>query len=160
MKSARPGVQNFLSEKLQSGSTAAMDLFHHRENKEKRRSLTDMAFSTSKKNPKTATPTPTATLAIEMESPPLVFYGSTTQSSGALLSGQLNLSVAIPSINITVFEMKLFARVTTKRPDQHAHNVVVLQCVAAIFARRHTVREIVFSDCQKHRRVGTIKNLR
>lgn len=62
------------------------------------------------------TPAKSAKLAVDMESPPLVFYGSQAQSSGALLSGQLILTVTDPEIVLQTFEMVLLARVTIKRP--------------------------------------------
>ncbi len=99
-------------------SAAVMDFF----NKEKRHSIglggkrsNSPAKGSPKNSPKLA-PTKPAKLAIDMESPPLVFYGTPSQSTGALLSGQLLLSVADPDIQLQSFHMKLVARVTNKRP--------------------------------------------
>ena len=102
-----------------------MDIFHH--GKDKRRSLTGIATSrssspstrkTSKENSRVAPPKP-ATLEVDMESPPLVFYGPPGQSTGALLSGQLILTLKEPEVSIKTFEMVLLAQVTTKRPVKH-----------------------------------------
>ena len=57
-----------------------------------------------------------ATLTIDMESPPLVFYGAPDQSSGALLSGQIILNVIDPEIHLSSFEMNLNAISTARKP--------------------------------------------
>ena len=99
-----------------------MDIFHH--GKDKRRSLTGIPLNrssspstrkASKDSPRLAPVTP-ATLEVDMESPPLVFYGPPGQSTGALLSGQLFLTPIEPEVSIKTFEMVLLAKVTTKRP--------------------------------------------
>ena len=95
-----------------------MDFF----NKEKRHSIgfggkrSDSPAKGSPKNSPKLGPTMPAKLAIDMESPPLVFYGNQNQSTGALLSGQLLLTVTDPDISLHTFEMTLVARVTNKRP--------------------------------------------
>ncbi|CAF9915971.1 MAG: hypothetical protein ALECFALPRED_010410 [Alectoria fallacina] len=61
-------------------------------------------------------PTKPAKLVVDMESPPLVFYGNPSQSTGALLSGQLLLTVTDPEIKLETFQMVLVARVINKRP--------------------------------------------
>ncbi len=98
---------------------SSMDLFHHA--KEKRRSLTgggrtSPAAKNSPKNSPRIAPVKPAKLEIEIESPPLVFYGKPSQSSGALFSGQLLLTVLDPEIELIAFEMSLIATVTTKTP--------------------------------------------
>ncbi len=98
---------------------SAMDIFHHA--KEKRHSLTgggrvSPAPKNSPKNSPRITPVKPAKLEIEVESPPLVFYGTPSQSSGALFSGQLLLKVLDPEIELKTFEMSLIATVTTKKP--------------------------------------------
>ena len=99
-------------------ATAVMDFFH----KEKRHSMVSggkgsnsPAKGSPKNSPKLA-PTKPAKLAVDMESPPLIFYGNPTQSTGALLSGQLLLTVNDPEIELQNFHMILVARVTNKRP--------------------------------------------
>ena len=104
-------------------TSLAMDIFHHHNRdhhaKEKRRSLSGKSGSGGKGSPKMA-PTLPAKLDIEMESPPLVFYGKTTQSTGALLSGQLSLTVTDPEVKLQTFEMQMLALCTTKKPvDKH-----------------------------------------
>jgi arrestin-related trafficking adapter 1 len=51
-----------------------------------------------------------------IESPPLVFYGNTTNSTGALLSGRIKLNVLDPEVTLRRFEMSLQAVVTVKKP--------------------------------------------
>lgn len=99
-------------------SVAVMEFFH----KDKRQSIglpgkgsNTPAKGSSKNSPKLA-PTKPAKLAVDMESPPLVFYGNPSQSTGALLSGQLLLTVTDPEIKLQTFQMVLVARVTNKRP--------------------------------------------
>lgn len=53
---------------------------------------------------------------IVMESPPLVFYGSPSQSTGALFSGQLKLIVTDDSLEILDYTMSLALETTKKRP--------------------------------------------
>lgn len=98
---------------------SGMDLFHHA--KEKHRSLTaggrtSPANKNSPKNSPKIGPVKPAKLDIAIESPPLVLYGTPSQSSGALFSGQLLLTVLDPEIKLKTFEMSLVATVTTKKP--------------------------------------------
>lgn len=105
-------------------SIAVMDLFKKDHHKEKRNSLThglsigrssSPAKGSPKSSPKLAPATP-AKLAVDMESPPLVFHGTTTQSTGALMSGSLLLTVTDPEMNLETLEMHLVARVKFKKP--------------------------------------------
>lgn len=116
---------NALPSKENKPLSGTMDILRH--GKEKRRSLagttTERSASPStrkaaKDSPKPVPPKP-ALLEIDMESPPLVFYGQPGQSTGALLSGQLILTVKEPEVSIKTFEMVLLAKVTTKRPVKH-----------------------------------------
>ncbi|KAH6724225.1 hypothetical protein BKA61DRAFT_25824 [Leptodontidium sp. MPI-SDFR-AT-0119] len=61
-----------------------------------------------------------ASLDMIIESPPLVFYGTATASSGALLSGQLILNINEDFVSFEDFKMKLAIEVTRKKPF-HAH---------------------------------------
>ncbi|KAF7909644.1 uncharacterized protein EAF01_003362 [Botrytis porri] len=61
-----------------------------------------------------------ATLDCAIESPPLVLYGSTSSSTGALLSGQLKLHIHDEKFAIESFKMRLALEVTQKKPF-HAH---------------------------------------
>jgi hypothetical protein len=103
-------------------SVAVMDLFRKDHGKDKRNSLSmgvgrsqSPAKSSPRNSPRLA-PSKPAKMAIDMESPPLVFYGSTTQSSGALMSGSILLTVTDPEITLQSLEMHLYARMTFKRP--------------------------------------------
>ncbi|MCJ1474878.1 hypothetical protein MMC13_003538 [Lambiella insularis] len=84
-----------------------MDFFHSSHGKDKRRSVSG--------SPKLV-PAKPAKLDIAIESPPLVMYGPTTSSSGALFSGQLKLNVSDEQVKLQQFEMQLLARTTTKKP--------------------------------------------
>ncbi len=93
-----------------------MDHFHRdHDKKEKRLSLTGRIPSPARHSPKIAAAKP-AKMDILIESPPLVFYGTPAQSTGALLSGQLKLNVTDPEVRLQKFEMHLLAAVTTKKP--------------------------------------------
>jgi hypothetical protein len=88
--------------------------------KNKRKSLTEAiipapARSSAKSLLSTSLP---GRLRVQMESPPLVFYGSPATSSGALLSGQLRLEVDGELVQIETFEMTLGVEVTMKKPFQ------------------------------------------
>lgn len=61
-----------------------------------------------------------ANLDCVIESPPLVLYGSTSASTGALLSGQLKLHIHDEKFAIESFKMRLALEVTQKKPF-HAH---------------------------------------
>ncbi|MCJ1298965.1 hypothetical protein MMC08_001756 [Hypocenomyce scalaris] len=106
-----------------------MDIFHHHNKdahpKEKRQSLglngrsstggKSSPMSSPMSSPQVSAARP-AKMNIEMESPPLVFYGNVTQSTGALLSGQLNLTVTDSEVKLQTFEMHMLAICTTKKP--------------------------------------------
>lgn len=124
-----PKDQNISNRKLspdRKSSVAVMDIFRKDHGKEKRNSVSmglgvgrssSPAKSSPKNSPKLA-PSKPAKMAIEMESPPLVFYGSVAQSSGALMSGSILLTVTDPEIRLQTFEMNLVARVVFKKPVQ------------------------------------------
>jgi arrestin-related trafficking adapter 1 len=63
---------------------------------------------------------PPSHLGLEIESPPLVFYGTTAQSSGALLSGQLKLFITEEKLDIESFQGRLVLDVKMKKPF-HPH---------------------------------------
>ena len=81
--------------------------------------------------PKSPKPSPTVpgndvfTLKIRIESPPLVAFGPPEDSSGALLSGLLDLFARAPTnpvdktFEVEKLEMKLIMEVTTRRPIGH-----------------------------------------
>ena len=57
-----------------------------------------------------------ATLSLNVESPPLVFHGSETDSSGALFSAQLQLFVVDPCVVFDSFTAKIEAVCTVEKP--------------------------------------------
>ncbi|KFY27008.1 hypothetical protein V493_03742 [Pseudogymnoascus sp. VKM F-4281 (FW-2241)] len=59
---------------------------------------------------------PITTLSINIESPPLVFYGGASTSTGALLSGQLKLDVGDDELEVQGFAMRLAVDVIMKKP--------------------------------------------
>lgn len=99
-----------------------------------RRSSNEKTQKPSKRDliaPKSPKPSPTVpgnealTLKIRIESPPLVAFGPPEDSSGALLSGILNLFARAPTnpvdktFEVEKLEMKLVMEVTTRRPIGH-----------------------------------------
>lgn len=62
---------------------------------------------------------PTNKLEMTIESPPNIFYGNPTLSSGALLSGQLRLVVTDPDLTLETFTMELVASIKTLKPVSH-----------------------------------------
>lgn len=97
-----------------------MELFMKKEGGEKgkRRGRGASPPSKPSKSPAVSAPAPpSARLEIDMESPPLVLYGSTQHSTGALLSGQLFLHVAATAgVTISSLDLRLEAHYTSKRP--------------------------------------------
>lgn len=66
-------------------------------------------------------PAPSTRLELEIESPPLVFYGQPSVSTGALLSGQVKAKVdAEEGIEVEGFEMRFVLDYNCKKPF-HAH---------------------------------------
>lgn len=61
-----------------------------------------------------------ASVGILIESPPLVYYGTIQQSSGALLSGQLQLTISEEKMLIKSVQLKLVVSVRQKKPF-HQH---------------------------------------
>lgn len=59
---------------------------------------------------------PVNKLTIKIESPPNVFYGNPTQSTGALMSGLLKVTVVEPESTLESFDMELYASVTARKP--------------------------------------------
>ncbi|KAK0507864.1 hypothetical protein JMJ35_009753 [Cladonia borealis] len=107
---------DFERKSSQERKSSVMEIFHH---KEKRGSLVGRSNSPTKGSPKNSpkiSATKPAKLVIDMESPPLIFHGSPASSTGALLSGQLLLTVTDPEVTLQSFEMVLVARTTFKKP--------------------------------------------
>lgn len=61
-----------------------------------------------------------ATLSITMESPPPVYYGQPSSSTGALVSGQLKLNINEEAFDIVNYDMNLTLEATRKKP-YHSH---------------------------------------
>ncbi|POR35606.1 Uncharacterized protein TPAR_04190 [Tolypocladium paradoxum] len=90
----------------------------------------------------------TVRLDWRVESPPLVFYGTPEESTGALLSGQMFLDVAGGAVDVDSFVATLTLRVTHKRPyqghcadcqtqDTELRSWRLLAHPATLFAGRH-----------------------
>lgn len=90
---------------------------HRDHSREKRRSLIRTSRSKERSSTKDERAAP-ARLDVIIESPPLVFYGTPANSSGALLSGRLRVAVAeLPgTVTLHKFDMRLTLNVTTKKP--------------------------------------------
>ncbi|KAI1113189.1 hypothetical protein F5Y14DRAFT_442034 [Nemania sp. NC0429] len=66
---------------------------------------------------------PNAALNWRIESPPAIFYGSPGESTGALISGQLQLCVKEETLELESLEAKFELRVTQKKPfTGHCHD--------------------------------------
>ncbi|KAI1871450.1 uncharacterized protein JN550_004444 [Neoarthrinium moseri] len=66
---------------------------------------------------------PNASLDWKIESPPAVMYGDTENSTGALVSGQLQLAVREAPFEVESFEARLNIHVIRKRPyKDHCHD--------------------------------------
>ncbi|KAI1164111.1 hypothetical protein F5B18DRAFT_287621 [Nemania serpens] len=66
---------------------------------------------------------PNASLDWRIESSPAVFYGSPEESTGALISGQLQLGVKEEILEVESLEAKFELRVTQKKPfNGHCHD--------------------------------------
>lgn len=101
-----------------------MDLFHFSSKGERKGSPKDDPLSSKSGNSskgflKTSIKTANAlvTLSIHYESPPLVFHGDTNNSTGAILSGQLKVTVNRPELKLETLGMELLAIITTKKPS-------------------------------------------
>lgn len=93
-------------EKARSQESLVMDIFR-RHNHDK--------HIEGKKSPKVEAHM-AASMNMNVESPPVVFYGSPQSSTGAIFSGQLAINVHEPYVTINRFEMRLLAVVSTKKP--------------------------------------------
>ncbi|KAL2011489.1 hypothetical protein VTN00DRAFT_4207 [Thermoascus crustaceus] len=91
---------------------------HRDQSKEKRRSLGRSSRSKERSGAKDDAHTAPARMDVIIESPPLVFYGTPANSSGALLSGRLRVAVAelAGAVTLQTFDMRLTLSVTTKKP--------------------------------------------
>ncbi|KAI9849544.1 MAG: hypothetical protein M1838_000127 [Thelocarpon superellum] len=76
----------------------------------------DERRASAKSASKSPPPAPAARLEMLIESPPLVFLGPASTSSGALLSGQLKVVVDTAEVRLAHFTMALRKTTTTKKP--------------------------------------------
>ena len=88
--------------------------------KEKRRSLAERPPSRKASTPKAGVPASKpapARLDIEVQSPPLVFYGTPEHSTGAIMSGLLKLAVPERAeIRVESFDMELLLKTSFAKP--------------------------------------------
>ncbi|KAH2163705.1 hypothetical protein KXW33_004895 [Aspergillus fumigatus] len=90
---------------------------HRDHSKEKKRSHGRSARSKERSGKEDITAAP-AKLDVIVESPPLVCYGTPANSTGALFSGRLRITVSEQANAVTLdkFDMKLLIKITTKKP--------------------------------------------
>ncbi|KAI9928210.1 hypothetical protein ASPWEDRAFT_448325 [Aspergillus wentii DTO 134E9] len=90
---------------------------HRDHSKEKRRSLGKSSRSKDRSGKEEALPA-SAKLEVIVESPPLVCYGNPANSTGALFSGRLRISVSdlAGAVTLDHFEMRLMTKISTKKP--------------------------------------------
>lgn len=79
--------------------------------------------SSDKKSPKSpkVEPVKSVAIAVVTESPPLCFYGTAQNSSGALYSGQLLITVTDATVTLAKLDLQFLCTTTVKKP-------VVAQC--------------------------------
>lgn len=97
---------------------------HRDHSKEKRRSLGRAGRSKERLSKDEVAP-PSATLEVLVESPPLVCYGTTTTSTGALFSGRLRVAISelVGEVSLTQFDAKFVSKTSTKKPvSNHCAN--------------------------------------
>lgn len=91
---------------------------HRDHSKEKRRSLGRSSRSKERAAKEDATPT-SAKLDVIVESPPLICYGTPANSTGALFSGRLRVSVSESvgaGVTLNSFDMRLVSKTSSKKP--------------------------------------------
>lgn len=93
---------------------------HRDHSKEKRRSLARVGRS-KERHGKDEQALPSAKLDVLVESPPLVCYGTPSNSTGALFSGRLRVAIndTIREVTLTQFDARLICKTTTKKPVSH-----------------------------------------
>ncbi|KAJ5587411.1 uncharacterized protein N7459_003176 [Penicillium hispanicum] len=97
---------------------------HREHSKDKRRSLGRGGRSKERINKDDLT-SPSAKLDVLVESPPLVCYGTPSNSTGALFSGRLRVDISDSNseVTLTQFDARLICKTTTKKPvSNHCPN--------------------------------------
>lgn len=89
---------------------------HGSADKQKDRSLSSNTTRSPRDAPRSPLPPKPVTLALLMESPPALFIDPPSQSSGALISGRLQVTPALADVAMTSIIMYLEATTTIKRP--------------------------------------------
>jgi hypothetical protein len=115
-RTARPP----LADRAHSSGPLLVDEDGHRKMPDTIKRLSFQGLTHSARSSSKSLPHHPASLNVLIESPPLVFYGSTEYSTGALLSGQLVFHVHDEPLPIESLGMKLCLETTKKRPF-HAH---------------------------------------
>lgn len=92
----------------------------HSKEKDKRKGL--RSAGRSKERHKEELVLPSAKLDVLIESPPLVCYGNPTNSTGALFSGRMCISVSelVGEITLNQFDVRLVCQTSTKKPVSHS----------------------------------------
>ncbi|KAI8932059.1 hypothetical protein NX059_010948 [Plenodomus lindquistii] len=96
-----------VKEKAKSQESLVMDIFNRHKH--------DKHHEDHKKSPRVEAQG-VASLNMNVESPPILFFNTPQSSTGAIFSGQLMLNIHEPHVAVEKFEMRLLAVVNTKKP--------------------------------------------
>jgi hypothetical protein len=107
---------NSSSSSLVAGETSSMSDSHKRHSL----NLSSTHSPSRSGSSKSTTQNGPTSVGVEIESPPLVFFGQPSSSTGALLSGLLKLTVAEEGMAVESIKMKLVVDVKMKKPF-HSH---------------------------------------
>lgn len=90
---------------------------HRDHSKDKRKSL-GRAGRSKERHGKEDVAKPAATLEVMVESPPLVCYGNPSNSTGALFSGRLRVTIpeSAGEVVLNQFDVRLISKISTKKP--------------------------------------------
>ena len=113
----RVSFPNNAMDHIKRPSIAGLGKKHGSDRKDsKDRSLSKDKHGKEPRSP-TVQPKP-AKMTMFMESPPILFMGPPTSSTGALISGRLQVTPNVPEVILETISMYLEASTTTKRPVQ------------------------------------------
>lgn len=92
----------------------------HSKEKDKRKGLARAGRSKERHSQELVLPS--AKLDVLIESPPLVCYGNPTNSTGALFSGRMRITISesVGEVTLNQFDVRLVSKVTTKKPVSHS----------------------------------------